>query len=130
MHHYLKMALVTTLAAAGCEGHSNATTAPLTAAATAHSSEEKVPLDAVPKPVVDAALAAVPGLVIEQVERELEKGVLVYDLEGKAGGVRFEVEVTAEGKVLEVERGEDDDDKDGEDDDDKDGEDDDDKAGK
>jgi uncharacterized membrane protein YkoI len=118
MHHYLKMALVTTLAAAGCEGHSNATTTPLAAAATAVASEEKLSLDAVPKPVIDAAMAAVPGLVIEQAERELEKGVVVYDLEGKAGGVRVEVEVTAEGKVLEVERGEDDDDKQGEEDDD------------
>ena len=119
MHNYLKMALVTTLAAAGCEGHSNATTTSL-AAATAHGSEEEVPLNAVPKPVIDAAMAAVPGLVIGEVERELENGVVVYDLEGMAGGVRVEVEVTAEGKVLEVERGDDDDDddKEGEDDDD------------
>jgi uncharacterized membrane protein YkoI len=118
MHHYLKMALVTTLAAAGCEGHSNATTTSQSAAATAQGSEEDIPLDAVPKPVIDAAMAAVPGLVIDEVERELEKGVVVYDVEGKAGGVRVEVEVTAEGKVLEVERGDDDDDKAGDDDDD------------
>ena len=125
MHHFLKMALVSTLAAAGCEGHSNATTTSL-AAATAHGSEEKIPLDAVPKPVIDAAMAAVPGLVIGEVERELENGVVVYDLEGMAGGVRVEVEVTAEGKVLEVERGEEDeDDKEGEDDDDDDDDDDD-----
>lgn len=120
MHHYLKMALVSTLAAAGCEGHSNATTTSL-AAATTHGSEEKVPLVAVPKPVIDAAMAAVPGLVIGEVERELENGVVVYDLEGMAGGVRVEVEVTAEGKVLEVEKGgeeNDDDDREGEDDDD------------
>jgi hypothetical protein len=121
MRQYLKWALVTTLAAAGCEGHSNATTGPLAAAATAHAAEEKVAPDAVPKAVIDAAVAAVPGLVIEEVTRELEKGIVVYEVEGKAGGVQVEVEITAEGKVLEVERdgGDDDDDDDGDDDDDR-----------
>jgi uncharacterized membrane protein YkoI len=72
--------------------------------------DEKVSLDAVPQHLKDAALAAVPGLVLESAEREVEKGVLIYDLEGKAGGLRYEVEVTAEGKVTEVEKGDDDDD--------------------
>ncbi len=78
--------------------------------------DEKVALDAVPQQVKDAALAAVPGLVLEKAEREVEKGVLVYDLEGKAGGIRYEVEVTAAGKVTEIEKGDEDDDDDDDDD--------------
>ena len=68
--------------------------------ARSHADEE-VSLDAVPQHIKDAALAAVPGLVLESAEREVEKGVLIYDLEGKAGGVRYEVEVTASGRRLD-----------------------------
>jgi hypothetical protein len=82
--------------------------------------DEKVALDAVPQNVKDAAVSAVPGLVLSAAEKEIEKGVLVYSLAGKAAGIAYEVEVTADGKVTEIEKegadGEDDD-KDNDDDD-------------
>jgi uncharacterized membrane protein YkoI len=120
----IEAVLLALLGVSSCEGHANATTQPLTAAAAQHGKEEKVPLEAVPRNVIDAASAAVPGLVIEQAERELERGLVVYELSGKANGKRVEVEVSAEGKVLEVENGgddgkdDDDQDDDGKDDDD------------
>jgi hypothetical protein len=82
--------------------------------------DEKISLDAVPRHVKDAALAAVPGLVLERAEREVEKGVVIYDLEGKASGVRYEVEVTAAGKVTEIEKEDDESEGDDRDDDGKD----------
>jgi hypothetical protein len=75
--------------------------------------EEVVPLSDVPTAVIDAAKQAVPGLDVTRVEREMEKGTLVYDVTGTAAGKAFEVEVTADGEVLETEEGDDD----GEDDD-------------
>ena len=87
---------------------------PPTASSTRKPGEGSVALDAVPQIVKDAALAAVPGLVLEEAESEVEKGVLVYELEGKVGRVEYEIEVTADGKVLEVEKDDDDDDDDDE----------------
>ncbi len=78
--------------------------------------EEKIPLDQVPADVKNAAQAALPGLVLEEAERETEDGTVVYSLEGTADGEEYEVEVSAAGKVLEVERDDDDDDDDPDDD--------------
>jgi hypothetical protein len=97
----------TLLLAAACSGGgpANAGQHPLTAAANARpDQDEKVALDAVPQNVKDAAVSAVPGLILSAAEKEIEKGVLVYSLAGKAAGVAYEVEVTADGKVTEIEK--------------------------
>ena len=61
----------------------------------------------IPQNVKDAALAAAPGLVIE--EAELEEDGTVYCVHGTVDGVFTEVEVTAAGEVLEVETGDEED---------------------
>ncbi len=66
-------------------------------------------LDEVSDAIKNAALAAVPGLVLTGAEKETEEGTLIYCLEGTANGEACEVEVTADGKVVEIEHGEDDD---------------------
>lgn len=69
--------------------------------------EQTLDLDAVPAAVLDAARAAVPGLVIEGAETE---GDGVIDVFGHAQGEPTEVEVDVSTlEVLEVEVGEDDD---------------------
>jgi len=71
-------------------------------------SEEAVALSEVPEAIKQAALAAVPGLVLSSAEKETEEGSLHYCLEGTAGGEAVEVEVRAsDSKVVEIERGED-----------------------
>jgi hypothetical protein len=70
--------------------------------------EVDVALSDVPDAVKQAALAAVPGLVLTGAERETENGVIVYSLEGTANGKNYEVEVSAAGQVLETEQGDDD----------------------
>jgi uncharacterized membrane protein YkoI len=72
--------------------------------------EVAVALDQVPEAVKKAALAAVPGFVLVSAEKETEDGELRYCLEGTADGESVEVEVNAaDSKVVEIERGEDDD---------------------
>lgn len=70
--------------------------------------EVAIALDAVPSKALEAAKGAVPGITFSAAERETEDGRVVYCLEGTKDGVRFEVEVTAEGEVVEVESGDDD----------------------
>lgn len=67
--------------------------------------ELTVPLTALPPAVLDAARKAVEGIELREAEVE---SVLVYELEGEVGEKEYELEVTAEGQVLEVEAGEED----------------------
>ena len=120
----LPLALLAALAA-GCQkpthsdGMSTGVSDPKQPASAARADgEEEISLDEVPPHVLQAALAAVPGLVIEEAELETEQGVTVYCLEGNAGGETAEVEVTPDGRVVEVEHGDDDEDEGDDDDDD------------
>ena len=70
----------------------------------------EIPLSDVPQKVIDAARSAVPGIVFEEASVEMEDGLEVFELEGEADGVEYEIEVTAEGEVLEIERDDDEDD--------------------
>ena len=72
--------------------------------------EEELALDQVPASVKKAAEVAVPGFVLKSAEKETEEGALHYCLEGTAAGEAVEIEVSTDGKVLEIERGEDEDD--------------------
>ncbi|HEX5136679.1 MAG TPA: PepSY domain-containing protein [Planctomycetota bacterium] len=81
--------------------------------------DEAVPLDQVPDAARKAAESAVPGATFTGAEKEVEHGATVYSLEGTVDGNPCEVEVTADGKVTEIEK-DGDDDHDRDDDDDKD----------
>ena len=67
-------------------------------------SEKSIPLSEVPAPALEAARAAVEGIVLTEAEVEEEDGQLVYEIEGHVNGKEYEIEVTAEGKVLEIEQ--------------------------
>ena len=67
--------------------------------------EQALSLDQVPANVLEAARAAVPGVVLVSAELEREGGQFFYSLAGTVGDEPVEIEVTADGKVLEVERG-------------------------
>jgi len=69
--------------------------------------EVDVALADVPAAVRAAALAELPGFVIEQAELETSSKGKVYCLEGELDGEDVEIEVSADGKVLEVEHGDD-----------------------
>ncbi len=63
-----------------------------------------IALSAVPRHVMDAALAALPGVTFDAAETEGSASGTVYDLEGTLNGERWEVEVLSDGTVIEVER--------------------------
>ena len=65
--------------------------------------EVAVGLGSVPRAVLDAALAAVPGARFTSASSETEDGALVYELSGSVDGEEVDVEVSAAGVVLEVE---------------------------
>jgi hypothetical protein len=65
--------------------------------------EKEVPLTDVPAEALEAAQGAVDGITITEAEMEDEHGETIYVLEGEANGKEYEIEVTPEGKVLEVE---------------------------
>lgn len=66
--------------------------------------EEKIPLSNVPASVIDAANAAVPGGEITEVEMEVEDGETIYEVEKVVDGVEYDIDVTADGVVKEVEK--------------------------
>jgi len=71
--------------------------------------EENVELSQLPEAVKKAALAAVPGLVIEEAEKETSDGKVMYCVHGTANGTFYEIEVYADGTVNDIEQGEEDD---------------------
>ncbi len=79
--------------------------------------EVELALSEVPQSVMDAALAAVPGFVLEEAVRETEDGATVYCLAGQANGEEYEVEVNANGEVTEIDSGAEDEDGDEEEED-------------
>ncbi|MBI3832228.1 MAG: sigma-70 family RNA polymerase sigma factor [Planctomycetes bacterium] len=66
---------------------------------------------ALPPEIKAAAEAALKGFKIAKVEKETKGGKTIYDIEGTADGKRYELEVSAEGKVLEVKEADEDEDK-------------------
>jgi hypothetical protein len=67
-------------------------------------SDEVVPLDKVPAPVMDAARKTLPGLKFDTAYKMKVRGKDAYEVRGKdkRGKVR-EVEVSTTGEVLEIE---------------------------
>jgi uncharacterized membrane protein YkoI len=65
--------------------------------------EKEVPLSDVPAVALKAAQGAVDGINITEAEMEKEDGQTVYVFEGDANGRKYEIEVTPEGKINEIE---------------------------
>jgi hypothetical protein len=66
--------------------------------------EVEIALSEVPHVVMEAAMHALPGIVLVSAERELEQGEIVYCLHGTQHGDDVEIELSAAGDVLEIER--------------------------
>ena len=87
--HYVSAAVLASLLLAGC---------------AIWEDDQEIALSEVPPAVMDAAQGAVEGIQIKEAEVEQEAGQTVYEFEGKANGVEYEIEVSADAKVLEVEK--------------------------
>ena len=64
--------------------------------------DDDVAVSEVPAAAIKAAEGAVDGLEIRRAEAEDKNGRTVYEIKGKANGVKHEVKVTADGEVLKV----------------------------
>lgn len=66
--------------------------------------EEKVPLDKLPKAVVDAVKAKFPKAEIKQAEKETEDGKTKYEVTLADGGTKIDVDVTEGGTITGYEK--------------------------
>jgi uncharacterized membrane protein YkoI len=64
----------------------------------------KVDLDKVPKKVLDAVKARFPGAEITSASKETADGKVVWDIELKQKGRKYEMDIQEDGTVLEVEK--------------------------
>lgn len=65
--------------------------------------EKEIALSELPDKVREAAEGAVDGIVLKEAEMEKEDGKWIYEVEGVADGKEYEIEITPEGKILEIE---------------------------
>jgi hypothetical protein len=76
----------------------------LWAAVRSGDSEENIPLSDTPANVIEAANNAVTGGEITEVEMEVEDGETIYEVEKVVDGVEYDIDVTADGVVKEIEK--------------------------
>lgn len=76
----------------------------LAAGSPANAKEEKVPLDQVPKAVLDAVKAKFPGAKLTEAAKETADDKTAYEIELEHKGQEYTVSATAEGKITETER--------------------------
>jgi uncharacterized membrane protein YkoI len=66
--------------------------------------EEKVPLDKLPKAVVDAVKEKFPKAELLSADKEKEDGKTLYEVAIKDGKQKIDVTVTPEGKIVAIEK--------------------------
>jgi uncharacterized membrane protein YkoI len=72
--------------------------------AGAWADEEKIPLDKVPKVVLDAVKAKFPGAELTEAAKEEDKGKVEYEVTIKYKEHKIDVILTPEGKIIAVEK--------------------------
>lgn len=81
-----------------------ATLALFVVAAAARGDEENVPLDKVPKPVLEAAKKRFPKAEVKGASKETENGKTVYEVTFKQDGKNIDVTLTPEGTITLIEQ--------------------------
>jgi uncharacterized membrane protein YkoI len=74
----------------------------LTAAVRADG--DKIPLDKVPKVIHDAITGRFPGAEVTSVEKEKEDGKVMFDVELKHRGRKYEMDIQENGTIVEIEK--------------------------
>jgi hypothetical protein len=72
--------------------------------APSRGDEQKIPLGDVPKVVLDAIKAKFPAAELKKAAKEVEDGKTTYEISLKDKTTDVDVAVSAEGKILEIER--------------------------
>jgi uncharacterized membrane protein YkoI len=90
------------------EGFGGSTLAVVLILVTSTHAEEqkaqKVPLEKAPKAVRDAIQGRFPGADVSSIEKETENGKVVYDVELKHQGRKYEMDIQEDGTIIEIEK--------------------------
>jgi uncharacterized membrane protein YkoI len=70
----------------------------------ARAEDEKIPIDKLPKPVVEALKVKFPNAELKSAEKENEEGKTIYEVVLKHKGDNYEVAVTPEGEITGYEK--------------------------
>src|SRR6516165_7701315 len=73
-------------------------------AGVVHADEKKIPLDQVPKAVMDTLKGRFDGAVLKGAELVTEDGKTTYEITLKHNGVNYEAILTPEGRLAEYEK--------------------------
>jgi uncharacterized membrane protein YkoI len=65
---------------------------------------KKIPLDKAPKAVRDAIEGRFPGADVSSIEKENEMGKVVFDVELKHKGRKYEMDILENGTIIEIEK--------------------------
>jgi uncharacterized membrane protein YkoI len=65
---------------------------------------EKIALDKVPGPIMKAITTRFPGAKLKSVEKELEDGKVVFDVELSHDGRKYEMDIKEDGTIIEIEK--------------------------
>jgi uncharacterized membrane protein YkoI len=76
----------------------------VTTVVAADNKDKKISLDKAPKAVQDAIKARFPDGEVTSVEKETEDGKVVYDIELKQKGRKYEMDILEDGTVIEIEK--------------------------
>lgn len=76
----------------------------MTLASSVWADEEKVPIDRVPKAVLDAVKAKFPAAELKGAAKEAEDGKTVYEITLKNRGQNIDVALRPDGTILEIEK--------------------------
>jgi uncharacterized membrane protein YkoI len=70
----------------------------------ADDKDKKIPLDKVPKPIREAIDGRFPGADVSSVEKETENGKVMFDVELKHQGRKYEMDIAEDGTIIEIEK--------------------------
>ena len=76
----------------------------MVASLRADDKAEKIPPDKLPKKIMDTVRARLPGAEVTSAEKEKEDGKVVYDLELKHEGRKYEMDILEDGTLVEIEK--------------------------
>ena len=72
--------------------------------ACADKKDTDIPLSEVPSNIISIAQNTLPGIALDEAEKHVKKGVIIYELEGKLiSGEEYEIEITESGTIIKVE---------------------------
>jgi uncharacterized membrane protein YkoI len=72
--------------------------------AAARAEDRKIEPDKLPAKVLEAIKGRFPGAEITSAEKETEDGAVVYDIELKHKGRKYEMDIKEDGTVIEIEK--------------------------